>query len=197
MTTLEIIATVIAVLAIIAIIVAVIVLWSANDDWNAEGYGMDKNTERENFEAWALTDDGNCNHQDLRKNRDGEYINLLVERDFLVWQACTKFASPAAELTDADSETVLSVVAWLRGAAQGDRKNVNRGEAADALQRLLARSPAQPASGEVRKIRAAFHVNMMRAYPGKTHDEISAEIDRALATPAAPEQKAEKKGGEA
>lgn len=33
-------------------------------------------------------------------------------------------------------------------------------------------------------MRASFHVNMLRAYPEKTHAEIAAEIDKVLATPA-------------
>lgn len=33
---------------------------------------------------------------------------------------------------------------------------------------------------EIAKIRAAFHVNMLRAFPGKSHAEISAEIDKVL-----------------
>lgn len=30
------------------------------------------------------------------------------------------------------------------------------------------------------RLRAVFHVNMTRAFPGKTHEEIAAEIDKAL-----------------
>jgi hypothetical protein len=34
---------------------------------------------------------------------------------------------------------------------------------------------------QVAKLRAAFHVNMLRAYPDKTHAEIAEAIDAALA----------------
>ncbi|HJV72706.1 MAG TPA: hypothetical protein VJ654_00665 [Noviherbaspirillum sp.] len=44
-------------------------------------------------------------------------------------------------LTDADRETLLGLIAWLRGAAQGDRPNTTRGEAADTLQRILSTAP--------------------------------------------------------
>lgn len=51
-------------------------------------------------------------------------------------------ASPAkpdlAGLTAGDRETVLGLIAWLGGAAQGDRPSTSRGEAAAALQRALA-----------------------------------------------------------
>ncbi len=36
------------------------------------------------------------------------------------------------------------------------------------------------AENKLGTMRAAFHVNMMRAFPGKSHEEITAEIDKAL-----------------
>lgn len=33
---------------------------------------------------------------------------------------------------------------------------------------------------QLTSMRASFHVNMVRAFPAKSHEEISAEIDRAL-----------------
>jgi hypothetical protein len=44
------------------------------------------------------------------------------------------------------------------------------------------RAASGAASGEVaalQRMRAAFHVNMLRAHPDKSHAEIAAEIDRA------------------
>jgi hypothetical protein len=52
--------------------------------------------ERGKFEAWAKTNEGNCNDSDLRRSQnDGEYINKLVERDWEVWQARAS-ASPVS-----------------------------------------------------------------------------------------------------
>lgn len=57
-------------------------------------------------------------------------------------------ASPAKPdltgLTASDRETVLGLIAWLGGAAQGDRPNTSRGDAAAALQRLLAAITKEP-----------------------------------------------------
>lgn len=50
-------------------------------------------------------------------------------------------------------------------------------EASD-LRALLAENARLKATA--RTVRAAFHVNMLRAYPGKSHEEIGAEIDKAL-----------------
>ncbi len=44
-------------------------------------------------------------------------------------------------------------------------------EAADEVERLLA---------ENKKLRAAFRVNMLRAFPSMSHDEIDAEIAAAI-----------------
>lgn len=54
--------------------------------------------EREEFEAWAVTDDGNCSeaYGDLAKGEDGVYINYLVERDWEVWQARAALAATQA-----------------------------------------------------------------------------------------------------
>jgi hypothetical protein len=40
----------------------------------------------------------------------------------------------------------------------------------------------EPAEEQLRRMRAAFHINMLRAFPGKTHAEIEAEIDKACGT---------------
>lgn len=60
-------------------------------------------------------------------------------------------ASPAkpdlSGLTASDRETVLGLIAWLGGAAQGDRPNTSRGDAAAALQRLLAAITKEPDHG--------------------------------------------------
>lgn len=61
----------------------------------------------------------------------------------------TQPAQQAPAVSDADRETVLGVIAWLKGAAQGDRPNTTRGEAADALQRLLSQPAAAPVSEQV------------------------------------------------
>lgn len=54
----------------------------------------------------------------------------------------------------------------------------------DALQLVReARAEGKAAadnSDALRRLRAAFHVNMLRAYPDKTHEEIAAEIARAI-----------------
>src|SRR3972149_986633 len=50
------------------------------------------------------------------------------------------------------------------------------------------RATSGAASGDVaalQRMRAAFHVNMLRAHPDKSHAEIAAEIDRATQTAAA------------
>jgi len=64
------------------------------------------NKTREHFEAWALTDDGNCSRLDLRKGIDGEYMDPLVARDFLVWQAAQE-TQPVAWLIDWPDEPEL------------------------------------------------------------------------------------------
>lgn len=60
-----------------------------------------------------------------------------------------------------DRETILGIIAWLRGAAQGDRKNISRGEAAEALQRLLAAAPV-PAPDALDDRKIADTVNQLR-----------------------------------
>ncbi len=35
----------------------------------------------------------------------------------------------------------------------------------------------------MQRLKSAFHTNMLRAFPNKTHQEISDEIDKALSTP--------------
>jgi hypothetical protein len=53
---------------------------------------------------------------------------------------------------------------------------------AKRLHNRLAAPAAQQAGAAVeqlQRMRAAFHVNMMRAYPDRTHAEIAAEIDKA------------------
>src|SRR5687768_16088192 len=45
------------------------------------------NKTHEHFETWARTCDGNCSRLDLRRNSDGNYVDPLVARDFLVWNA--------------------------------------------------------------------------------------------------------------
>jgi hypothetical protein len=61
--------------------------------------------EREAFEAWARTNDGNCNDKDLQRSiHDGGYINKLVERDWLVWQA--RAASTSANVAQREELTV-------------------------------------------------------------------------------------------
>lgn len=42
------------------------------------------------------------------------------------------------------------------------------------------RERALKAEGELRVMRAAFHCNMLRAFPSKSHAEISDEIDKVL-----------------
>lgn len=49
------------------------------------------------------------------------------------------------------------------------------------------RAQQAAAPGALERLRAAFHVNMLRAYPDKSHDEIAAEIEKAIsAAPSAP-----------
>lgn len=43
---------------------------------------------------------------------------------------------------------------------------------------------AEQPNAAVSAMRSAFHVNMLRAFPNKTHAEIAAEIDKATAAPA-------------
>lgn len=50
-----------------------------------------------------------------------------------------------------------------------------------------APQPCRDAAEQLQSMRALLHVTAMRANPSKTHDEISAEIDRALRTQPAPE----------
>lgn len=52
---------------------------------------------------------------------------------------------------------------------------------------LAAKAPAAQADDQLQRMRAAFHVNMMRAYPDKSHAEIAAEIDKACGPASAPE----------
>lgn len=52
-----------------------------------------------------------------------------------------------------------------------DKCTVGPQEAADEVERLLA---------ENKKLRAAFRVNMLRAFPSMSHDEIDAEIAAAI-----------------
>lgn len=51
--------------------------------------------EREQFEAWARTCDGNCNDRDIERRSDGDYHNMLVQRDWDVWQASRAALAPA------------------------------------------------------------------------------------------------------
>lgn len=44
----------------------------------------------------------------------------------------------------------------------------------------LLRTQHEAFTACVQKLRAAFHINMLRAYPDKSHDEISAEIDKVF-----------------
>jgi len=48
------------------------------------------------------------------------------------------------------------------------------------------RAAGGEAAQQLRVMRAAFHANMLRAFPDKTHDEIAAEIDRAVGVTPAP-----------
>lgn len=57
-----------------------------------------------------------------------------------------------------------------------------------------ARTSKSATAEEMGQLRAAFHVNMLRAFPGKTHAEIEAEIDRAC-PPAASSAPAVATGG--
>ncbi|NPT50762.1 hypothetical protein GNZ10_13755 [Ralstonia sp. 3N] len=56
---------------------------------------------REAFEDWALkTSDGNCCEEDLQRYDEdvfelgGEYVEALVQRDWLVWLACARALEP-------------------------------------------------------------------------------------------------------
>lgn len=56
---------------------------------------------REMFQEWALkTSDGNCCEEDLQRYDEdvfeigGEYVNELVQRDWLVWLACARALEP-------------------------------------------------------------------------------------------------------
>ena len=53
---------------------------------------IDIEAERKLFEAWAITDNGNCCQWDLRKI-DGEYCGQATHRDWLIWQARAALAA--------------------------------------------------------------------------------------------------------
>ena len=66
---------------------------------------------------------------------------------------------------------------------------ITRGQMCDAMQKEIDNLESELA--ELRKdrermkrengaLRGAFHVNMLKAYPQKTHQEISDEIDNAM-----------------
>lgn len=66
---------------------------------------------------------------------------------------------------------------------------ITRGQMCDAMQKEIDNLEAELA--ELRKdrermkrengaLRSAFHVNMLKAYPQKSHQEISDEIDNAM-----------------
>lgn len=58
----------------------------------------DMTEEQAAFEAWARTDDGNCNDHDLLKFDDSDvYRSDLVDRDWTVWQAARAIPLAAAE----------------------------------------------------------------------------------------------------
>lgn len=62
-------------------------------------------TEREAFEAWALTDEGNCSEKDLQHSiRSDEYVNPLVERDWMVWQARAAAPQHTHPLAEGDKQ---------------------------------------------------------------------------------------------
>jgi hypothetical protein len=51
---------------------------------------------------------------------------------------------------------------------------------AAALAHPVAQAPVSDLQGQLNAMRSAFHQNMLRAFPDKSHEEIAAEIDRAV-----------------
>lgn len=71
-----------------------------------------------------------------------------------------------------ESNRLTDLVQRLRGPIKHPQQFVNFSyEAADAIEALEA---------ENEKLRAAFRVNMLRAFPSMLHDEIDAEIEAAI-----------------
>jgi hypothetical protein len=102
-------------------------------------------SERERFETWALTDDGNCNESDLKRGItvwDDEYVNSLVQRDWIVWQARATVA-PAVDAQAPAGLTEREQFIWRLGhsAAQDCLRAAARREALeDAARRIEPRN---------------------------------------------------------
>lgn len=100
----------------------------------------------------------------------------------------------AAELVDSRPELqadgLLALTRYSESCMEGG------GVAPDASGEFIKLSDVQALAdksrdyqSELQSMRSAFHINMMRAFPDKTHDEITAEIDKACGTePRAPSQ---------
>lgn len=52
-------------------------------------------------------------------------------------------------------------------------------------------SALEDAAKQLQAMRASFHVNMLHAYPHKSHDEIASEINKALGVPALEDRQGE------
>lgn len=77
----------------------------------------------------------------------------------------------------AEIDRLNETIAWYQGQA-GQRI----GEAARAGIAGAPASMPQDWNAQLAAMRSAFHVNMLRAYPDKTHAEIAAEIDKTMTT---------------
>jgi hypothetical protein len=127
----------------------------------------------------------------LDRNSEGDYIEVSLL--WLVWQAARAGQGEAVAWVKPGDTSFSDVITdkWKRAVLKTDQNNrwVNRKDAAEYSVPLYNSPPAveQAAQSEVEKLEnklramhAAFHVSMMRAYPGTTHEEISAAISAAL-----------------
>lgn len=76
--------------------------------------------EREMFEAWARTCEGNCNDLDLHRE-NGEYAVPVVERDWIVWQASRR--------TTPDRDAIIDECAKVCDEYAADQWSLYKGRA--------------------------------------------------------------------
>lgn len=106
--------------------------------------------EREAFEAWAKTSDGNCNDRDLERRHDGDYRNMLVQRDWEVWQARAALTAEKVTGQAVDAKRMTEIARKWMKKGSGASPEFYWGDFYDCVREIIAApQPSQPAqSGE-------------------------------------------------
>lgn len=104
-----------------------------------------------------------------------------------IYEVVRRKVDAAAELVAASAPTVPAQTgtqfAWFQKVSEfGPWRECN--PSAPGAVRFFSAAPVEPVqapdlTAALQRMRSAFHTNMLRAFPDKSHEEIAAEIDRA------------------